>query len=56
MSISTLTTINIDEYDPTITPTANAKLKFFNASPPAMSKATKTNKVVKEVIIVLAKT
>ena len=42
----TLTTMNIDEYEPTITPTDKARLKFFSASPPATNSATNTSKVV----------
>ena len=52
----TPTTIKIDEYDPIITPKDKAKLKLNNADPPAINKAVRTNKVVNDVIIVLAKT
>ena len=45
--------IYIDEYVPMITPAINAKEKPKSISPPKISRANKTNSVVKEVIKVL---
>ena len=44
--------INIDEYVPTRTPTIIAVAKNFTAIPPANNSENKTNRVVREVMIV----